>query len=460
MARVQTCWQSPFIYFSWMKRYLLFAAAIGAGILCLHELHAENQTVGSPVPGHHPLSPEDAAAYDGHFVAGPFEYTVTHDGGQLYISFDGNAKVTILPIGPDQFSYQRLHGTVAFIRGGDGKVATLDQSFGPVRLVARRQSVASNPSVSGNPPPVLEHSYLYHNPVEPTYRDLAYATESPAEKLDLYLPASAQHPCPVVIWMHGGGFAVGDKQSMPRRNFGPPPIPIGPSGPFQIQVPDAAALMEKGYAVVSLNYRLLGMRQGEKFRVFATAAVQDAKAAVRFLRANATKYNLDPNRFAVWGNSAGGYMAAMLGVTGDQASRFDSPELGNPSVSSAVQAVVVWYGAVDNAGLLPEVRFPNYLPTAKIVPPFLIANGDADRNVSVEIAQQFDQLLRKHGHESTLVILPGASHEDPAFMATQMEPTFRFLDGVFGRSVVARNSNPGRPHSSIISVAGAFRGAK
>lgn len=412
---------------------VVIALFMGFSGIAIVTAQGPGQAVGSPVADQQPLSPEDAAAYDGQFVAGPHEYSVTHDGSQLYISFDGKAKVQIFPVGPDQFSYRRPPATVAFIRGPDGKVAGLNQSFGGITVAAMRGSGASNSNAPENPPPVPEHIYRYHNPIEPTYRDLAYATESPAEKLDLYLPASAQRPCPVVIWMHGGGFAVGDKQSMPRRNFGPPPIPIAPMGPFQIQVPDATALMEKGYAVVSLNYRLLS-RPGERFRVYATAAVQDAKAAVRFLRANAAKYNLDPNRFAVWGNSAGGYMAAMLGVTGDQASRFDSPELGNPSVSSAVQAVVVWYGAVDDERLLPAVRFPNYLPTAKMVPPFLIANGDADRNVSVTKARQFDQLLHEHGHESTLVILPGASHEDPAFMATQMEPTFRFLDGVFGLS--------------------------
>jgi acetyl esterase/lipase len=154
--------------------------------------------------------------------------------------------------------------------------------------------------------------------IHPSITNLAYAEKSPAEKLDLYLPAAGNAPAPLVIWIHGGAFMVGDKHSMPRRNFGPPPKPTGLFGPFQVQVPNAAVLVSRGYAVVSLNYRL-----SKSFLEGALPGVQDGKAAVRFLRANAGKYNLDPNRFAVWGNSAGGYMAAIIGVTGDQPTIFD-----------------------------------------------------------------------------------------------------------------------------------------
>jgi acetyl esterase/lipase len=220
---------------------------------------------------------------------------------------------------------------------------------------------------------------------------------------------------------------VGDKRSMPRRDFGPAPKPTGRNGPFQIQVPDVDALTAKGYAVVSLNYRL-----GISFLTGARSAVCDAKAAVRFLRANAIKYNLAPNQFAVWGNSAGGYMAAMLGVTGDQPSVFDDPALGNDTVSSAVQAVVVWYGAEDRLPL-PKLRIASYLPTAKTIPPFMIGNGDMDPVISTGMAQRLQRALINAGARSTLTILKGAGHEDPAFMATQMLPTFAFLDNTFGR---------------------------
>lgn len=276
--------------------------------------------------------------------------------------------------------------------------------------------------------------------LRPTIADLAYADKSPLQKLDLYLPENNGQPAPVVIWMHGGGFRAGDKRSMPRTYFGPPPKPVGPDGPYQIQVPDAAALVAKGYAVVSLNYRLDG---AYSIPLGADSALQDGKAAVRFLRANAGKYGIDPNRFAVWGNSAGGYVAAMLGVTGDQPTDFDNKALGNADVSSAVQAVVVWFGAIDN---LPGMRYsiPYYLWTAKNVPPFLIANGDADPGVTKTNAQRLHDVLKKAGVQSTLTILPGAGHEDPAFMETQMIPTFAFLDKTFGRDQAAKLQDSGR----------------
>ncbi len=262
--------------------------------------------------------------------------------------------------------------------------------------------------------------------IKPSITDLAYAEKSPAEKLDLYLPAKGNAPAPLVIWIHGGGFTVGDKHSMPRRQFGPAPKPVGLFGPYQIQVPNVATLVAKGYAVVSLNYRL-----GTTFMDGVLPATQDGKAAVRFLRANAEKYNLDPNRFAVWGNSAGGYMAAIIAVTGDQPTIFDDPSLGNKSVSSAVQACVVWYGAVER--LSPELTIATYLPSAKVLPAFKIANGDADPIISASQAQRLHDALKKAGAKTTLTILPGAGHEDPAFMDTQMVPTFTFLDSALGR---------------------------
>jgi acetyl esterase/lipase len=68
-------------------------------------------------------------------------------------------------------------------------------------------------------------AYQYSQPIEPTFHDIAHATLSPSQRFDLYLPSAQARPAPVVIWIHGGAFRVGDKKSMPRRNFGPPPTP-------------------------------------------------------------------------------------------------------------------------------------------------------------------------------------------------------------------------------------------
>src|SRR5437868_15460624 len=166
--------------------------------------------------------------------------------------------------------------------------------------------------------------------------------------------------------------------------------------------------------------------------IAAVAAIQDGKAAVRFLRANAPAYHMDPGKRAVWGDSAGGYMAAMLGATGDQRTVFDDSELGNATTSSAVQAVVVWFGAEDRLPG-PERSAAGHLPAAALLPAFMIANGDADPIVSSEQTRRLHAALLKAGANATLVILPGTGHEDPAFMATQMVPTFRFLDRTFCR---------------------------
>ena len=262
---------------------------------------------------------------------------------------------------------------------------------------------------------------------QPTVADVAYASQSPAEKLDLYLPKAAAAPSPLVIWIHGGGFRLGDKRSIRRRTSGPPPIPVGRDGPYQIQVPDVVALTARGYAVAAINYRL-----GPSMGADAVAAIQDGKAAVRFLRANAGNFHIDPGKFAVWGDSAGGYMAAMLGATGDQRTVFDAPALGNATTSSAVQAVVVWFGAEDRLPG-PDLSVAAHLPAAGTLPPFMIANGDADPIISSEQALRLHAALLSAGASATLTILRGAGHEDPAFMATQMRPTFEFLDRTFGR---------------------------
>jgi hypothetical protein len=81
--------------------------------------------------------------------------------------------------------------------------------------------------------------------LRPTIADLPYANQSRFQRLDLYLPQGDAAPARLVIWIHGGGFTVGDKRAMPRIDYGPPPKNVGPYGPYQIQVPDVAALTAK-----------------------------------------------------------------------------------------------------------------------------------------------------------------------------------------------------------------------
>ncbi len=277
--------------------------------------------------------------------------------------------------------------------------------------------------------------------LRPTFADVPYASSSRFQKLDLYLPADRSKPAPVVIWIHGGGLTRGDKRSLLRADFGPAPKPLGPYGPYQVQVPEVGALLARGYAVVSLNYRL-----GFALITSVKPAVADTKAAIRFLRANAREYGLDAAHFAVWGNSMGGYLAAMAGVTGDQPSGFDDLAPGHAATSSAVQAVVVWYGAEDR---LPEkLSISYYAARAHHLPAFRIVNGDADPVVSAARAVRLNEALQKAGARTSLTILPGAGHEDPQFMATQTAPTLAFLAEAFAvtteepRSRTAASASP------------------
>ena len=103
--------------------------------------------------------------------------------------------------------------------------------------------------------------------------------------------------------------------------------------------PGADEFLANGYAVASVDYRLSG-------EALAPAQIQDVKAAVRWLRANASKYNLDPQKFAAFGQSAGGNLVALLG-TSCGAAALEGAELGNADQSSCVQAVVDWFGPTD-----------------------------------------------------------------------------------------------------------------
>ena len=266
---------------------------------------------------------------------------------------------------------------------------------------------------------------------------IAYATTSPSQTLDLYLPASdGSAPVPVVLLIHGGAFAGGDSS---------------------METGYAQQLASQGIAAASVNYRLSGEAP-------YPAGAQDVKAAVRWLRANAAQYGLDPNHIGAWGQSAGGWMANMLGATGDQKTIFDDPALGNADQSSAVQAVVSWFGpsdfgtmdeqakavtacgsqaqvhgtadspesrwlgaAVDTSDQTASTNLSNYLTSASTIPAWYFAHGDSDCLVPGGQSTELADALKAAGADPTVVVLPGAGHADPAFDSTQLTPTIEFL---------------------------------
>lgn len=237
--------------------------------------------------------------------------------------------------------------------------------------------------------------------------DLAYDEKSEDQKIDLWLPdVPVKGPYPVVMYFHGGGFRAGAK----RENQSEPVL----------------RALEQGYAVADVDYR----KSGE---AIFPAMLLDAKAAVRFLRANAEKYDLDSSRIAAWGASAGGWIVSMLGVTANM-TEFSEGDRAYPDQSDAVQAVVDWCGPCGNfllmdsdfePGVVSEenhttadsseglfmgsclTEIPDLCRLAAPVthvhadmPPVLIVHGASDQVVPVKQSQRFCQeIMRLAGED-------------------------------------------------------------
>jgi acetyl esterase/lipase len=228
--------------------------------------------------------------------------------------------------------------------------------------------------------------------------------------------------------VHGGGWEGGSKDHAP-----------------------AEELVRRGYAVASVGYRL---SQHARY----PAQIEDCKAAVRWLRANAEKYRLDPERVGVWGASAGGHLAALLGTTGDLRD-FDKGE--NLDQSSKVQCVIDWFGPTDflNYGVPPQLQLdqpgglvarllggtvrskPDAAKRASSIffvqqsaAPFLIMHGDRDELVPLQQSEILHAALKRAGVPSTLRVFRGAGHGGPAFSSPEARRTMlEFLEEHLGR---------------------------
>jgi len=236
--------------------------------------------------------------------------------------------------------------------------------------------------------------------------DIVYARVGGTElHMDINLPEKMpDKPLPVVVWIHGGGW----KQGTYKWNR-------------------SAWFVKHGYAAASIQYRFID-------EAIFPAQIHDCKAAIRFLRANASKYGIDPNRIGVWGGSAGGHLAALLGTSGGVKEL--ETNLDNSDQSSRVQAVCEWYGPNDLAmGIRepePGRKKPQLLvqllgatheekpeiyrlasPISHVTkddPPFLIVHGDADDLVPVAQAEVFYVALRKAGVEAAFIKVRNGNH--------------------------------------------------
>lgn len=268
------------------------------------------------------------------------------------------------------------------------------------------------------------------------WNDIVYATASAKQKLDLFLPKIGNGPFPLIVFIHGGGFVEGDKAS---------------------EVSNFPSILDHGYAIASINYRLAA-------DALFPAQIQDVKAAIRFLRANANLYHIESDRIATWGASAGGTLAALAGTSGNVV-KLEDFSLGNANQNSNVQAVVDWCGPINfltvdkqfaqsgirpgfsyNAADSPEsqvlgkqiTKAPDLVaefnPESYISsddPPFFIEHGDIDHLVPVAQSTSFAQKLTAilGDDKVTLTILKGADHSDPAFSTSKnLDKVFKFLD--------------------------------
>ncbi len=243
--------------------------------------------------------------------------------------------------------------------------------------------------------------------------------------LDLYLPQS-DTPSPLIIFVHGGAWARGSKDTCPGE-----------------------MLAGHGFAAACIDYRLSG-------EAMFPAQIYDVKAATRWLRANAGEYGIDPGRFGAWGISAGGHLAALLGTSGG------IPELeGNEGVtnqSSRVQAVCDYSGPIDfiavenntpgdfytyttdaanllggpisrNHGIATMASPLTYITAED--PPFLIIHGDMDKVVPYNQSVVFYNALVASGVDATFIPAEGKGHDivpDDPGSSTEVSDTVEFFE--------------------------------
>ena len=227
-------------------------------------------------------------------------------------------------------------------------------------------------------------------------------------KLDIIRPKQeSQEPRPVIVWIHGGGWQAGNKNSGTQR---------------------LGALVSSGdYVGVSVGYRLTDVASWP-------AQIHDCKAAIRWVRANAKKYNINPDKIGVWGASAGGHLVSLLGTSGDVGEL--EGENGTPGVSSRVTCVVDFCGPSDFLAIgtsNPRLNDPGS-PVFKLFggplsekqdaakqaspvtyvtkddPPFLIMHGTDDKTVNIRQAELLYTKTKEAGINVTFVKIEGGGH--------------------------------------------------
>jgi len=252
-----------------------------------------------------------------------------------------------------------------------------------------------------------------------SYLDVAYATEHEAQRIDIRVPKGKDEPYPVLIWIHGGAWKQGTKSQVPTWLK-------------QVAAGD--------FAIASIDYRFSDNPWP------ATAA--DVRTAIRWLRAHASEYNLNPNQFGVLGSSAGGHLSSLVAVGSGVEALNGEEALGNWDVSDAVQAAAPFYGPHDFASLdldrdlslceddkemvhgtsdSPETLLldctPTYMDCLELAkeaspltyvdasdPPTFVVHGLDDCTIAPNQSVRMADALDKAGVPTYLALVPGAGH--------------------------------------------------
>jgi acetyl esterase/lipase len=256
-----------------------------------------------------------------------------------------------------------------------------------------------------------------------TERDIPYGKGGDVElKLNLAMPAKGDGPFPAVVCVHGGGWRGGQRESLDKLT---------------------ELLAKNGYVAVTVSYRLTPKHP-------FPAQIEDCKAAVRWLRANAKKYHVNPDRIGAVGFSAGGHLVSLLGAA--DATAVLEGKGGNPDESSRVQAVVSFFGPTDFTVKRWDAKVEDFFlvpffggtfadkqafyrkgsPIAYVTkddPPFLFFHGGKDTLVGLHHSQDMAEKLRAAGVPATLRTLPDEGHgwAGPALDDT-LRQTIRFFD--------------------------------
>lgn len=318
-------------------------------------------------------------------------------------------------------------------RNGDGTVtreefeAAMQQTDG---TRGRRPSTRRSPGEAGSRSPMQ-----IPEGVE-LLADLAYRDGNEKWRLDLAMPKDrGDRPRPGLVIIHGGGWRSGDKGGGQWRS-----LPL--------------EYASKGYVAISVNYRLTDEAP-------FPACVEDVKCAVRWLRANAEKYNVDPQRIGAYGNSAGAHLVAMLGLVGPDAGlEGDGPYQDQSSLVQAVCCSATptdfsdWGGRsfrgestflAGPAESLAE-RIKKASPISYVrsdAPPFLVIHGTSDSTVPFSQAEKFVEALKKAGAKDvTFLTYEGAGHGVFTQHADETRPA---MEAFFAGTL--KPADPGAPHS-------------